>query len=163
MADLVKGRLKIVRLVVIFILIVIAIIYLARYASYRVKAGKSDDIVANMLIIEAKIKVINGNVRVNNNEDGYIGIKISDVQDENFKKRLNDAGIAADAYEKYYLLNKEHFEQMQVLDDLKNVDDNEYVVNYKDCEVWYLKGININGSIVHKLSDVPQEVINQNV
>lgn len=163
MTDLVKGRLKIVRLVVIFVLIVIAIIYFARYASHRIKAGKSDDIVANMLIIEAKIKVINGNVRVNNDEGDYVGIKVSDIQDENFRKKLNDVGITEELYEKYYVLNKEHFNQMQILDELKNVDDKEYVVSYKDCQVLYINGINVNGNVVYKLSDVPKEMIDKNV
>lgn len=163
MTDLVKGRLKIVRLVVIFVLIVIAIIYFARYASQRIKAGKSDDIVANMLIIEAKIKVINGNVRVNNDEGDYVGIKVSDIQDENFRKKLNDVGITEELYEKYYVLNKEHFNQMQILDELKNVDDKEYVVSYKDCQVLYINGINVNGNVVYKLSDVPKEMIDKNV
>lgn len=157
MTSTTKSKLKLLRLIVVFILLVIAAIYVVKYASNRIKEKKSDDVVANMLIIQGKLKVINGKSKVNNSDEWYIGIKISDVHDEDFIRKINDIGITEEIYDEYYLLNKEHFEIMQLTDDLKNVDNNEYIVNYKQCEVVYVEGINIDGSTKYKLSDIEKK------
>lgn len=148
------SKLKLARLIIVFIAIIITAFYAFKYAINRIQSSNNEDIVTNMLIIQGKIKVINGDVKVGNSEKQLIGTKISDVQDENIRNTVKNIGITEDSFQEYYTLNRENFETMQISDDLKNVNDGEYVVNYKECEVIYIKGINKDGTVKYKLSDI---------
>ena len=148
------SKFKLVRLIVVFLAIIITSVWALKYALNKMQSSENEDIVTNMLIIQGKIKVMNGDVKVGNSENQYIGIKLSDLQDENIKKNINNAGVTAEDFDNYYLLGKENFETMQILDDLKKVDNGEYVVNYKECEVVYIKGIKKDGITKYKLSDI---------
>ena len=154
MAHNTKNTLKMARLLIIFFVIIFLFSCMFKYGIDKLRRKENDDIIANMLIIQSRIKIINGNIKVNNSEDGYIGIKVSDIQDEKIKDKIAKIGISENQYEDYYILSKENFEIMQIYDDLKKVDDNEYIVCYKLCDVIYIKGLDIDGKKIYKLSDI---------
>ena len=148
------SKFKLVRLIVVFIVIIVAAVWALKYSINKIQSSKNDDIITNMLVIQGKIKVMNGDVKVGNSDNQHIGTKLSDLKDDSIEKKINNAGVTEESFEDFYLLSKENLAAMQILDDLKNVDDGEYIVNYKDCEVIYIKGIKKDGSTKYKLSDI---------
>ena len=43
---------------------------------------------------------------------------------------------------------------MGIANELKNIEENVYIVNYDTAEVIYKKGVEINNNLKYKLSDI---------
>lgn len=119
-----------------------------------IKNKNRDDIVTNMLIIQGRVKVLNGEIKVNSNEYTYIGTKVSDIEDMNLKEKIKKAGVTDESFEKYYLLSREDLSKLKALEELKKADDNQYIVSYDEVEVIYIEGISDNDNTKYKLSDI---------
>ncbi len=149
-----KNRFKTVKLLIVFILIVIVIINVVKYINKEIHKKENDDIVTNMLIIQGKTRLINGEAEVSNNKDNYVGAKLSEYQDQSLRDFTRGIGIEESSFEDFYVLNREHLSSMGILGELKNVKDYEYIVNYKDKEVIYINGIYVDNNVKYKLSDI---------
>lgn len=145
---------KMFKLGIVFILIIIILIFGVKYFKKIMFDKEIYDIKTNMLVIQGKIKLLKGEAEVSKNEKIYIGTKISDLDNKEIKEFMQNLGIEESKFETYYILNKEDFEKMSILGELKNIEDNVYIVNYNDAEVIYIKGINVDDSIKYKLSDI---------
>lgn len=145
---------KMLKLGIVFILIIIILIFGVKYFKKIMFDKEIYDIKTNMLVIQGKIKLLKGEAEVSKNEKIYIGTKISDLDNKEIKEFMQNLGIEESKFETYYILNKEDFEKMSILGELKNIEDNVYIVNYNDAEVIYIKGINVDDSIKYKLSDI---------
>lgn len=149
-----SNKFKTTKLLIIFALIIFVIINIFKYIKIELQKKESDDIITNMLIIQGKVKLISGEAEVNSNEDNYVGAKLSEYNNQDIKSTILNIGIEESSFENYYILNKENLDNMGISSELKNIQDNEYIVNYIDTEVIYIKGINIDDDVKYKLSDI---------
>lgn len=145
---------KMFKLGIVFILIIVILIFGLKYFKKIMFDNEIYDIKTNMLVIQGKIKLLKGEAEVSKNEKIYIGTKISDLDNKEIKEFMQNLGIEESKFATYYILNKVDFEKMSILGELKNIEDNVYIVNYNDAEVIYIKGINVDDSIKYKLSDI---------
>ncbi|MBO5348760.1 MAG: hypothetical protein J6A89_02930 [Clostridia bacterium] len=145
---------KTLKLLIIFILIVIAALFSVNHIKKLIAENKTNDIKTNMLIIQGKIKLLKGQSEVNNNEENYVGTKVSNLDNQQIKQLMQNLKIEESKYENYYILNKENFDQMEISAEIKNIENHVYIVNYNEAEVIYTKGIIINNETKYKLSDI---------
>jgi hypothetical protein len=121
---------------------------------------KNDDIKTDMLMIEGKIKSIKAESEISNNQEKYVGTKVSEANDTEVNNVMQQLQINQEELQNYYILNKESFEKMGLADSIK--DDDEYIVNYTNSDVIYVKGIKLNNEIKYKLSDIIDKNENTN-
>lgn len=113
-----------------------------------------------MLMIEGKIKSIKAESEISNNQEKYVGTKVSEANDTEVNNVMQQLQINQEELQNYYILNKESFEKMGLADSIK--DDDEYIVNYTNSDVIYVKGIKLNNEIKYKLSDIIDKNENTN-
>ena len=126
----------------------------------KMQERKNDDIKTDMLMIEGKIKSIKAESEISNNQEKYVGTKVSEANDTEVNNVMQQLQINQDELQNYYILNKESFEKMGLADSIK--DDDEYIVNYTNSDVIYVKGIKLNNEIKYKLSDIIDKNENTN-
>ena len=119
--------------------IVIIAIFIAKNAFKMLERKENDDVKTDLLIIQAKVKVIKGKSEVNANTDNYVGTKVIDIENEEIKDFLKNIGISEKDFDKYFVLNYKDFEKMEITQDLKNMEDNVFIVNFDSTEVIYKK------------------------
>ena len=149
-----KSMFKIIKL--LFILLIIAGIatFLIKNVAILLQQKNDDDKKTDLLLIQAKVKLIKGKSDVNSNTDEYIGLKASESNNEDIKEFLRNIQILDSDFEKYYILSYQDFEKMGIVSELKNIEDNNYIVNYENAEVIYVKGVNIDNELKYKLSEI---------
>ena len=126
----------------------------------KMQERKNDDIKTDMLMIEGKIKSIKAESEISNNQEKYVGTKVSEANDTEVNNVMQQLQINQEELQNYYILNKESFEKMGLADSIK--DDDEYIVNYTNSDVIYVKGIKLNNEIKYKLSDIIDKNENTN-
>ncbi len=142
--------------IIAIILIILSIIALCFGAYYFVsnfmKKEKNVDIKANMLVIKGKAKVLEETSKVNNNEEGLKGKKLSEMQEDHIiSEFLTKNIIDSTKLDKYYALRNEDLKEMEL--DIQNEKDSYYIVNYETEEVYITKGYvnEENSSTIYKL------------
>ena len=118
-----SNKFKTLKLLIIFIIIIIIATFALIYVKELFIEKENDDIKTNMLIIQAKIKLLKGEADVNQNEDGYVGIKVSDSDNQEIKELIQNLNISENEFESYYILYKEDFEKMGISEEVKNIED----------------------------------------
>ena len=149
-----KSLARFFRFAVIIGIIMAIAIPLARKGFKMLDEKKYTDLQTDLLLIQGKVKVIQGKSEVSGNKDVYLGQKVSESDNNKIKELLKKIGIAENIYEKYFILTQKDFETMGIAGELKNKADNLFVVNYEEMEVIYTKGIKVDGNIKYKLSDI---------
>lgn len=142
--------------IIAIILIILSIIALCFGAYYFVsnfmKKEKNVDIKANMLVIKGKAKVLEETSKVNNNEEGLKGKKLSEMQEDHIiSEFLTKNIIDSTKLDKYYALRNEDLKEMEL--DIQNEKASYYIVNYETEEVYITKGYvnEENSSTIYKL------------
>ena len=139
--------------IIFIILIIVALCFGAYYfASNFMKNEKNVDIKANMLLIKGKAKVLEETSKVNKNEDGLKGKKLSEMQEDHIISEFLTKNIIDNTkLDKYYALSNEDLNQMEL--DVQNEKDSYYIVNYETEEVYITKGYvnEENSSTIYKL------------
>ena len=142
--------------IIAIILIILSIIALCFGAYYFVsnfmKKEKNVDIKANMLVIKGKAKVLEETSKVNNNEEGLKGKKLSEMQEDHIISEFLKKNIIYNTkLENYYALRNEDLKEMEL--DIQNEKDSYYIVNYETEEVYITKGYvnEENSSTIYKL------------
>lgn len=139
----------------IIIVIVIAVgVFCIKKGLEMLKQKENDDLKTDLLLVQAKIKMIKGKSDVKANKDDFIGTKISDSNNDELKEFLKNLNISESDLENYFILSKQDFESMGIANELKNIEENVYIVNYDTAEVIYKKGVEINNKLKYKLSDI---------
>ena len=141
-----KSLARFFRFAVIIGIIMAIAIPLARKGFKMLDEKKYTDLQTDLLLIQGKVKVIQGKSEVSGNKDVYLGQKVSESDNNKIKELLKKIGIAENIYEKYFILSQKDFETMGIAGELKNKADNLFVVN--------TKGIKVDGNIKYKLSDI---------
>ncbi len=135
----------------ILICITIAIICVIGYrTNLNINKEKSEDIKANMLLIQGACKVANQNSIVKKSSDALVGTKLTTADDSIINKFKEIKIITESEYEKYYMLTNEDLEKLNL--QIKNEKDSYYLINYETSDVLITKGY--NGK--YKLSEINQ-------
>ena len=98
--------------------------------------------------------MINGETKVNVENEGFVGKKVSELENEKIKEAIVKLGITEEEFEDYYVLYMNDFETMGISDELKKANSEEYIISYKNIEVIYIKGIEADEKTYYKLSDI---------
>lgn len=142
------------------ILVIIVLIFLG--ASYFIRDGydkeQFETVKTNMLLIEAKTKIVAEKVRIKEKDASYVGKKIENLQeDENIKKLIESEIIKPNEKDvKYYVLEQSYLEELG----LTNISPEKgyYIVEYSSNEIIYSEGIkNEKGDTVYKLSEINEK------
>ena len=153
---------KLVILISIFVAIITAIVISSKYINKKVNESKDDDIKTDMLVLQAKLKVIKGESEVNKNTDNYLGIKVNESNNENIINLLKSINIPDEELQDYYILNNKDIELLGISEEIYNKEDSTYIVNYNLTEVIYKAGIFIDGVVKYKLSDLIENTDSKN-
>lgn len=147
-----KGTIK---LIVILGLILVVVLGGLLYTRKAVKDEEKKDLQADLLLIQAKIEIVKGKNSINKDENPLKGIQLTQLpEDININEFLSKNVITQEEYEKYYLLNNQALEEME-LKELINRYDGYFLVNYENYEIIYSQGYeNSNGMWVYKISDL---------
>lgn len=143
---------------VILIIAVIAVIGGIYFFRDRFDSEKFETVKTNMLLIEAKTKIIGEKVKIKEKDAKYVGKEIEELkEDEKIKSLIDNEIIKLDQKDvKYYVLEKADIESMG-LNNI-NMDDGYYIVEYMSNEIIYSAGIeNEEGDTVYKLSDIKEK------
>lgn len=142
-----KGVTMVTLVIMIIVMLIISGIIIYTGTS-TIKSAKRQSITTNMLLIQAKARTIADKVEFQ--EAQYIGHKI---EDEQIKNKLN----ITDEKEVYELTQEQLYEM-----GVEVSGDNKYAVDYKNDEVYYLKGIkDKDGNIHYTLSEISELELNE--
>lgn len=153
-----SGFSRFIKFFIIITVIIVLIVLVGRAGIKMLEEKKYIDIETDLLLIQAKVKIIKGKSDVNANTDAYVGTKISEANSDEIKNIFSKIGLTEEDKEKYYVLYHQDFEEMGIANDLKNKKDGEFIVNYDTAEVIYIKGVKKNNEIKYKLSDIVHNV-----
>ncbi len=156
-----RGYGKIYGKILLIIVIIAAIIC---GAAYFFKNEYDDEqfetIKTDMLLIEAKTKMVAEKVKMKEKGVTYIGKKIKKTEENDDIKQLQEQGIInlKEKKNKYYILEKNHLEELG-LTTIK-IEEGYYIVEYNSNEIIYTKGVqDKNGNRLYKLSDIEGQLI----
>ncbi len=151
-----RGYFKTYVKILFFIGIIIAIIY---GAGYFLKNEYDDEqfetIKTDMLLIEAKTKMVAEKIKMKEKDAVYVGKKIEEAKDDEDIKKLQESGIInlEEKNNVYYILEKSNLEELGLT--AVNLAEGYYIVEYNSNEIIYAKGIkDKDGNILYKLSDI---------
>lgn len=121
-----------------------------------------EDLNTDLLQVQAKVKVINEQSVVNDDEALLKGEKVQDSQNEeviSIANSLKEKEIIKEDeenFDKYYVWNKALLEELG----LTNVKSDILVVNYASSEVILPDGIQLeeNGDTLYKFSDIQSKI-----
>ena len=149
-----KSMARFIKFAIIIGIIITILVIVAKHGFKMLDEKKYTDLQTDLLLIQGKVKVIQGKSEVSGNKDGYLGQKVSESDNSKIKDLLKQINISEEDFEKYYILSQNDFETMGISGEMKNKGDNLFVVNYEEMEVVYTKGIKVDGKIKYKLTDI---------
>lgn len=151
-----RGYFKTYAKILFFLIIIAAIIcgigyfFKSQYDDEQFETIKTD-----MLLIEAKTKVVAEKVKMKEKDASYVGRKIEEVKEEEDIKNLQERGIInlEEKSSVYYILEKGDLEELGLV--TINLENSYYIVEYNTNEIIYSKGIkDKDGNMIYKLSDL---------
>ena len=137
--------------IVIALIIFTGVYFLIKYLQLK----NIDSYQTNMLQIQGKVTIIAQEATMHDKEELLIGRKVEDKQEiEKIKSLLEDGIISKDEenFSKYYIIDGIELEEMK-LENI-NIGNGFYIVNYDTGEVIYSDGIEYEGNIYYKLSEL---------
>lgn len=153
-----KGITMISLVIVVLIMILLASVT-AYEANGLVSIARVQSVTTNLLLIQAKVRIINEKIVFESEEDKksqlYVGTKL--IEGDRALETMRDKEIVTNDdinNNSYYLLSKEDLIDMG-LESINSEDG--YVVSYTTEEVIYIKGVKNNeGKYLYKLSEMNQ-------
>ena len=154
-----KG-ITIIALIIIVLLMVLLASVTAYEANDLISITKKQSIETNLLLIQAKVRIINEQVVFEKDEEKkkelLVGTKLSDKTQVLNSLKEKKVLSSNESGEDYYVLSKKNLDDMG-LDTLEEND--AYVVNYNTEEVIYVHGVKMDdGVYLYKLSEMNVEV-----
>lgn len=141
-----------IMLVFCVIAIIAIIIFSVKILLNESKQRTIENFITDMLLLQGKVKVIAQENEMNEEEHPLVGIQVKgNMENENVKQVLKANNISEETenFESYYIIDSEN------LNDLKlnnNLNQEFYIVNYKNYEIIYSKGIEIEGEMHYSLN-----------
>lgn len=154
-----KSSIKlIVAIVIIVALVTAGVIYLRKFLSNE----SIKDLQYDMLLVKTKTETVKSKNVLNKDENPLIGYQLTSLPENiNIDEFKAKNVIGEDEYEKYYLLDSECLEKMD-LKELVNKYPGYFIVCYDDYEVIYSKGYeNKNKMWCYKISDLEKKPENK--
>ena len=114
-----------------------------------------ETIKTDMLLIEAKTKIVAEKIKMKEKDAVYVGKKIEEAKDDEDINKLQESGIInlEEKNNEYYVLEKRNLEELGLT--AINLEAGYYIVEYNSNEIIYAKGIkDKNGNVLYKLSDI---------
>ena len=150
-----RGYLKTYIKILFLLAIIASVIYGGIYFLKKGYANEQfETIKTNMLLIEAKTKIVAEKMKMKEKDTSYVGRKIEERDMEDIKA-LQEKGMI-DTEEKeniYYILEKSHLEELG-LTTIK-LEEGYYIVEYNTNEIIYSKGVeDKNGNKLYKLTEI---------
>ncbi len=154
-----KG-ITIIALIIIVLLMVLLASVTAYEANDLISTTKKQSIKTNLLLIQAKVRIINEQVVFEKDEEKkkelLVGTKLSSKTQVLNSLKEKKVLSSSESGENYYVLSKKNLDDMG-LDTLEESD--VYVVNYNTEEIIYVNGVKMdNGVYLYKLSEMNEEV-----
>ena len=151
-----KGITLLVLVITIIVLLILAGVGITQVGDILEQVNK-ETICTDMLLIQAKAKVLNEKSNFNKDETILKGQKLSEIAGNTEIVALKTNGIISESeenYNKYYVWNKQVIEELQL--GLEDMEDTQiYIVNYATDEVIYPQGYeHVDGNKYYKLSDL---------
>ena len=140
-------------LVVVIAVLVFAVIY---YARIELAKESLEDLKTDMLLVQAKVKTIQGEYTLNNKEEELKGTKLSDMaENETIKNFLQEQNINPEEKDKkYYVFDKGALEELG-LNKVIIAENSYYIVEYTTNDIYYTKGFTYSdGNTYYKLNDI---------
>ena len=138
------------------LVIIIAVVLIAYYfAKTGYENEKIETIKTDMLLVEAKIKMIEEEVNMKKKGVSYIGTKASEMEEDEEIKKLVENKIIDLTSKKhnYYVLTQENLQELELTE--VKLENGYYVVDYKTEEVILTEGVSDKeGNILYQLSDI---------
>ena len=147
-----------IKLVLVIAVIVFVIVLGVRYTMDLIQKEKVKNLQADMLIVKTKVETLKGKHTLNQEENPLRGYQLTQLPENiNITEFLAKNVITQEEYEKYYLLDSESLQQME-LQDLVDKYKGYFIVNYDDFEVVFSEGYeNENGLWGYKISDLEKK------
>ena len=147
-----KTYIKILMIIIIIAVMILGAIYFVnkQYDNEKVETLKTD-----MLLLEAKVKILEEKVNIKEKGAKYIGTELKEKKaEEEFKNLIEKEGIKVDSKKnKYYVIDNSNLEELG-LGNIK-LDEGYYVVDYKTNEIFYTHGIkDEDGNVKYSLSEL---------
>ena len=151
-----KGITLITLVITVILLVMIAAVSIGEVGDIINQVNK-ETICTDMLLIQAKAKVLNEKANFNKDETMLAGQKLSEVTGNTEIDALKANGIISESdanYSQYYVWNKQTVEEQQL--GLEGFEDTQiYIVNYATEEVIYPQGYeHTDGNTYYKLSEL---------
>lgn len=151
-----KGYLKTYVKILLIIIVLIVVIYgigCVFKSGYDIE--QFETIKTDMLLIEAKTKIIAEKVKIKEKDIEYVGKKIEEIKEDEDIKKLQEQGIVNIEEKKntYYILEKNHLEELGLT--TMDIKEGRYIVEYNTNEIIYTKGVkDKEKNVLYKLSDI---------
>lgn len=142
-------------LLLIVILIALGVMVLVNHLTDQ----KQETVRTNMLLTQAKIKVMKESSVAKKDESLLKGKKVSEnLEEEKVKQMLEKQVISQEEehFDRYYILDQAMLEEMGLTGILFK-EGNYYIVNYDTFEIIWTQGIKIKGKTFYKLSELEKE------
>ena len=151
----------------IFLVLIIGILVFGAVYFTRNELSREEleDIKTNLLLVQAKVKKVDGDYILEKKDEVLIGAKLSDMkEDETIKEFLQKNLFDPDEKDKkYYVLNQEDLNQFE-LDNVKLKENSYYIVEYTSAKVYYTEGfVYTDGKTYYTLSDIEENETNNEV
>lgn len=150
-----ENGMGLVALVLIVIAIIAIVIVAVFFTNEQVVDNSLENVKTDMLLIQGKLKIIEGSVEVNSKENTLKGSKLADLKesDEQVKEILAQ-NILGEKGEEYYRLGRTELDDMG-LNSVELKENQYYFVHYTDKEVvTNLDVKDTEGNVYHKLSEL---------
>lgn len=141
-------------LIICVIAIIAIIIFAVNFFLNESKQRKEENLVTDMLLLQGKIKVIAQENEMKKEENTLVGKQVKEnLEDEKIKKLLDENVINQEDenFESYYIIDSENLNQLNLNDDLEG---EYYIVNYKNYEIIYSKGIEVDRRTYYTLTEL---------
>ena len=147
-------------LVLVIAVLVFAVVY---YARIQLAKESLEDLKTDMLLIQAKVKTIDGEYTLNKKEETLKGTKIADMQEDSSIKEFLEKNVIdlQEEEKKYFVLNQENLNEMDLKITLE--ENSYYIVEYTTKEVYTSKGFTYSdGNTYYKLTDIENLGMDEN-
>lgn len=148
------------------VILVMTIIVLAILTTITIKEigglmrqVRLETVVTDLLLVQAKAKVIAEKASFNDDESLLKGQRISEIQNNEEIENLKNNGIISEAevnYDKYYMWDKQTVEELDL--GITQMEDTDFfIVNYETEQVIYPSGYrHTDGNTYYKLTEITE-------
>ena len=147
----------VIMLILCVLLIIAVIVLFFHFTKRTVTDNGLETIKTNMLKIQSKIKMIDGSVKMNSEENSFKGTKVSELKDDPEIQRMIEGGIFGEEVDEYYRLGREELDEMG-LNSIPLKENQYYFVHYGRKDVITNEEVkDKEGKVYHTLSELTED------